>query len=190
MEEKKVTGEMEEKEESIVIETQDTELDHLPEWYRKPVLILGCGNVLFGDDGFGPAVVEYIQSHSPPPGNVYAITVGTSARTILFPMAIGNDAVETLIIVDAVDFGERGRTPGEIFEIPLEDIPLVKTDDFSMHQVPSSNLLRELRDRRKINVIVLACQIESIPDRVAPGLSEPVRAAIPKMCELLSRYWR
>ncbi len=27
-----------------------------PEWYDKSVLILGCGNVLFGDDGFGPAI--------------------------------------------------------------------------------------------------------------------------------------
>jgi len=30
----------------------------LPAYCRKPTLIVGCGNVLYGDDGFGCALVE------------------------------------------------------------------------------------------------------------------------------------
>ena len=37
----------------------------------KRVLILGCGNVLMGDDGFGPAVVEQLDTTTPVyPGDV------------------------------------------------------------------------------------------------------------------------
>ncbi len=161
----------------------------LPEWYTKPVLILGCGNILFGDDGFGPAVISALKENYDVPEKVYILDVGTGAREILFPMVIGETDVETIIIVDAVDFSDRGRAPGEIFEISIEDIPTVKTDDFSMHQVPSSNLLMELRNRRKVKVIVLACQIQDIPEMVSQGLSKPVQDAVPRMCELISQYW-
>ena len=28
--------------------------------YNHENLIVGCGNILFGDDGFGPKVIEYM----------------------------------------------------------------------------------------------------------------------------------
>ena len=50
------------------------------EMFNKRVLIFGCGNVLFGDDGFGPQVVEYLTQHYKLPSDVYALDVGTSIR--------------------------------------------------------------------------------------------------------------
>jgi coenzyme F420 hydrogenase subunit delta len=168
----------------------DPALDEiLPEWYLRPILIMGCGNMLFGDDGFGPAVVKALREAADVPEDVYLEDVGIGAREILFPMVLGQTKVRHIIIIDAVDFSDRGRTPGEVFEVPLEEIPLVKMDDFSMHQVPSSNLLKELRDQRNIKVTVLACQISGIPGEVAPGLSEPVKVAIPAMCGLVRKHW-
>ncbi|MBI5001431.1 MAG: hydrogenase maturation protease [Euryarchaeota archaeon] len=165
-----------------------TENDCLPDWYTKSTLVLGCGNPLFGDDGFGPAVAAALQKRATPE-DVHVMDVGISAREVLFPLVVGETLVRNLIIIDAVDFADRGRVPGEIFEVPIDDIPAVKSDDFSMHQVASSNLLRELRDRRNIKVIVLACQTGSIPDHVAPGLSGPVRDAVEKMCEFVLKRW-
>lgn len=160
-----------------------------PEWYNKTTLVLGCGNVLMGDDGFGPAVIAELESNYEIPKDVYVLNVGTSAREILFPMVIDETPVDKIIIIDAVDFAGRGYGPGEIFEISIDDIPMVKVDDFSMHQVPSSNLLKELRERRKVKVIVLTCQIKDIPEMVSEGLSKPVQDAVPRMCELISKYW-
>ena len=40
-----------------------TTYDAIPDFCRKPVLIIGCGNILFGDDGFGCAVADYLQGH-------------------------------------------------------------------------------------------------------------------------------
>ena len=38
------------------------EEDAIPDFCSKPALILGCGNVLFGDDGFGCALAEYLET--------------------------------------------------------------------------------------------------------------------------------
>ncbi|KYK30225.1 MAG: hypothetical protein AYK23_01285 [Candidatus Proteinoplasmatales archaeon SG8-5] len=161
----------------------------IPGWYIKPTLVLGCGNVLMGDDGFGPAVIEELEKNYCVPEEVCILNVGTSAREIIFPMVVDESRVEKVIIVDAVDMADRGYKPGDVFEISIDDIPMVKVDDFSMHQVPSSNLLKELRERRKVKVIVLACQIKSIPELVTQGLSDPVRGAVSRMCELVSEHW-
>jgi coenzyme F420 hydrogenase subunit delta len=93
-----------------------------------------------------------------------------------------------LLIVDAVD---AGRAPGEIFEIDPAEIPAVKLDDFSMHQIPTSNLLRELQEACGVEVRVLACQTGPLPEEICPGLSTPVTAALPRAAEWLVReYFR
>lgn len=155
--------------------------DWLPDFCTKRVLILGCGNRLFGDDGFGSVAAEHLATHYSNPHDVSVIDVGTGVRKLLFTLALGEKVPERIIIIDAVDVG---RTPGEIFEIAADSLPQEKADDFSMHQAPSSNLLRDL-EARGIRVNVYACQVESVPDAVRPGLSEPVMRAIPQLCELL-----
>ena len=156
--------------------------DDLPEYCKKSTLVLGCGNILFGDDGFGPAVIEHLKDNHKIPDNACVLDIGTGARKILFTLVLSEKKPESIIIVDAVDVG---RKPGEIFEIPLEEIPVTKTDDFSIHQVPSSNLLRELRDFCSVRVTILVCQVGHIPESVQPSLSEPVKKAIPEMCKIV-----
>ncbi len=48
------------------------------ELFTKPILIFGCGNVLFGDDGFGPAAIEHLHQHHDLPETIMAEDVGTS----------------------------------------------------------------------------------------------------------------
>jgi coenzyme F420 hydrogenase subunit delta len=157
-------------------------MDFTPEWLRRPILVLGCGNILFGDDGFGPAVIEYLKENYKIPDKMTILNVGSSAREILFNLVLDEKRPRKVIIVDAVD---KGRKPGEIFNIDLDDIPKKKIDDFSMHAVPSSNLLKELRDFCGVEVKVLVCQVEYIPEEVKPGLSETIKNAIPHMCGLI-----
>jgi coenzyme F420 hydrogenase subunit delta len=83
------------------------------------------------------------------------------------------------VVVDAVDLG---RAPGEVFTLPLDDLPVKKIDDFSMHQVPTSNLLRELRDACGVLVEIVSCQVGHIPETVRPGLSDAVERALPAIC--------
>jgi coenzyme F420 hydrogenase subunit delta len=158
------------------------EYTDLPEWYKKPTLILGCGNILLGDDGFGPTVASNLLKNYNIPDDTHVMDVGIGARRILFTIALGETKIKRIIIIDAVNFKNHGKIPGEIFEIPIEDIPLLKIDDFSMHQVPSSNLLKEIRDYCNMKITILACQVKKIPEHVLPGLSKPVQNSVPKMC--------
>lgn len=156
--------------------------DGLPEWLQKQVLVLGCGNRLFGDDGFGPAVIEYLLKNYQVPAEVCALDVGTGVRKVLFTITLSETRPSQIVVVDAVDLG---RKPGELFELAVDDLPENKLDDFSMHQLPTSNLLRELKRLGSVNVRVLVCQSALIPEEVKPGLSEAVNAAIPGMCALI-----
>lgn len=155
-------------------------MEHLPIYCRKEILIAGCGNTLFGDDGFGPEVIEYLLNHYSIPDNVCLLDVGTGIRKILFTLTLSEARPKVIVVIDAVD---KERKPGEVFEISLEEVPEVKIDDFSMHQVPSSNLLKELKDFCSVEVRVMTCQIESIPETMQAGLSEPLLRAVPLMAQ-------
>ena len=145
---------------------------------------MGCGNVLLEDDGFGPAVAQYLRRNFAVPAEVCVLDVGTSVREILFDTILSDKKPSKIVIVDAMDCGLE---PGEIFTLDIDSIPQVKLDDFSMHQIPTSNLLRELRDLCGIEVTVLACQVETKCDSVNPGLSSSVEAAVEPAAKLLAR---
>jgi len=149
----------------------------------KNVLVFGCGNILFGDDGFGPRVAEDLIKNHNLPRNVGVIDAGTSVRNILFDIALSEIKPEKIIIIDAID---AGKTPGEIFEIPIDEIPENKIDDFSMHQLPTSNLLKELKDLCKVDVIIIACQVENVPTEVSTAISMKLIDAIPQVCKRIN----
>lgn len=156
--------------------------NNIPDRYRKPILILGCGNILFGDDGFGPQTVNYFKKNYSIPGNVEIINAGCSVRNILFDVVLSHEKPDKIIIIDALDVG---KIPGEVFEIELEDIPEKKIDDFSMHQLPTSNLLKELKDQCKVYIKIFSCQVENIPESVSMGISKVLLDSIPRVCKLI-----
>lgn len=152
----------------------------VPEYVQKRVLILGVGNVLFGDDGFGPAAVDYILKNCAVPNDVYVMEVGTGAGDILFTVGLSPQKPQKIIILDAVDMK---RKPGEIFELSIDDLPTNKMTDFSLHLFPAANLLKELKEQMGVDTIILACQVEVIPEAVNPGLSDTVKQALPAAAE-------
>jgi len=149
--------------------------------FDKSVLIFGCGSILWGDDGFGPAVIQRLQENYPLPDEVLALDVGTSIRDILFDLILSEKKPELLIIVDAVEYPER--RPGEVFEIPVAGIPEQKASDFSLHQFPTVNLQQELQEQGGIQVKIIVGQIETIPPEVAPGLTQTMQGAVVTACE-------
>ena len=96
----------------------DEGLDLVFSYCRKPVLVMGAGNILFGDDGFGPAVIAELEAREDVPDYVHLLDVGSGARNILFIMVISEKVPETIILVDTV---LEGQGPGKVFEIDLED---------------------------------------------------------------------
>jgi len=158
-----------------------TSEETVPEYIKKRVLILGVGNILFGDDGFGPAVADYLLKNCKIPDDVHVMDVGIGAGDVLFTVGLSQAKPEKIIVLDAVDMK---RKPGEIFELSIDDLPASKITDFSLHLFPAANLLKELRDQMGVDVVILACQAERMPDAVSPGLSDSVQQALSKVASL------
>lgn len=161
-------------------------MDNKPHWTEKEILVLGCGNILFGDDGFGPAVAESLNDKYLIPDNVLVMDAGSGVREILFDIVLSEKVPKRIIIVDTLS---HGKTPGEVFELELEHIPQNRTDDFSIHQIPSSNLLKELRDYKGIDVRVIGAKAAHIPSEVRPGLSSVMKDAVEAAVELISQKY-
>ena len=158
-------------------------MEQVPVYCRKEILIAGVGNILFGDDGFGPEVIQYLKNEYSIPNHVCLVDAGTGIRKILFTLSLSEVRPKVIVIIDAVD---KGKKPGEIFDISLDEIPAEKIDDFSVHQVPSSNLLKELQDLCDVKVIIKVCQIQSIPETIQTGLSDPLKKSVPLLAKKIA----
>ena len=152
----------------------------LKDLFEKSILIFGCGNILWGDDGFCPAVIQRLTEHYDLPADVLALDVGTSIRDILFDLVLSDKKPQKIFIIDAVEYPDR--QPGEVFEIPVEGIPDTKTSDFSLHQFPTVNMLQELKEHSRIDITILVAQVQNIPEEVKPGLSPAMLSAIDTAC--------
>lgn len=146
---------------------------------KSKILVFGCGNPLFGDDGFGPEVIEYLEKNYQAPEGAAWIDVGTSIRDVLFDIILSDNKPEQLIIIDTVD--DTGKNPGDIFEINIDEIHPKKISDYSLHQFPTTNMLKELKDETSIDIKMIVTQINCIPDEVAPGLSPEILSAVPRI---------
>jgi coenzyme F420 hydrogenase subunit delta len=156
-------------------------------YLAKRTLVLGCGNVLYGDDGFGPAVADALAERFPIPDDAAVLNLGLATRGFVFDLLLADRHPQRIVVVDAME--REGRTPGEIFEVPLDELPKEKVDDFSFHQGPTSNLLRELRDFCGVEVVVVSCQPERIPAEMERGLSPRVARAADEAARVVWERW-
>jgi coenzyme F420 hydrogenase subunit delta len=159
-------------------------LEARPAWCRARILVLGCGNELFGDDGFGPAVVEWLEAHARGrvPADVLWLDVGTGVRTLLFALALSDERPARLIVVDSVD---AGWEPGDVAVLDADALPAGRPAGSSLHGVPTSALLKHLRDASGMQVAVVCAQVDRLPETVSPGLSDRLRHAVPRAGELV-----
>ena len=148
----------------------------------RPTIVFGCGNPLLGDDGFGPKVVDYLENNYAIPPEADVVDAGTGLRTLLFDLVLSPRKPERVIIVDAVN---KGRSPGEVFEVSLQQMVDEETAALSLHLAPSSSLLAELKYLCGVDVIVLGCQPARIPEEVSPGLSEELERRVPEVSHLI-----
>jgi len=81
-------------------------------------LIIGCGNLLRGDDAVGPVLIQHLWNRGLPEG-VRCADAGTGGMDVAFQMR----GVPEVILVDAC---RTGSPAGEIFRVPgarLEQLP-------------------------------------------------------------------
>lgn len=133
------------------------------------ILVAGVGNVLRGDDGFGPAVAGELE---PPPSGVEVLETGIGGMALLQELLAGWDG---LVILDAVD---RGTEPGQVFVIRPEVGEVVHVPDVHL-----ANPERVLNMAKGLGVLperllIVGCQPLDA-DGLGEELSPPVRRAVP-----------
>lgn len=153
---------------------------HIGDHLDHESVVFGCGNPLFGDDGFGPAVIEHLCEHYAVPPDAACLDAGTAVRDFLFDILLSPQKPRQIIIVDAMNV--PGAAPGEIREISIDAMQSNKTCDFSLHQFPTTNMLKEIQEHTDVRVRVLVVAPTELPQEVSPGLSPPIRQAISPIC--------
>jgi len=144
------------------------------------IVIAGCGNPLFGDDGFGPAVIEEMEKLSLP-DNVKIQDAGLGGPHFIFTL-LDPDVTKKLIIVDCAKWGAK---PGEIRTFQVRDLPPGAYRD--AHSWDLMEPLQRLDDRMDITVIGCQGSVDLNPDspEFKEGLSEEVREAVPKAIRMI-----
>lgn len=151
--------------------------------YDAGRLVVGCGNVLFKDDGFGPMVIHALEDYFKEndikmPQDTQFIDAGTGATHFIFSMP--DDNWKKVIVVDVVEWDAE---PGTLKIFSPYDMPKGKYEN--AHTWPVEEPLHDLVDMG-IEVVIVGCKPAEItaPD-VDMGLTEPVEAAIPKAIEMI-----
>ena len=146
--------------------------------YDAEVLIVGCGNVLFKDDGFGPAAIKEIEEHldeRPIPDNAMTIDAGTSAPHYLF--SLPNPMWKKIIILDIANFGGQ---PGDVKILSKDEVTEWKYQD------PHSLSVADPLELTEAEIIIVACQPEEVSSPyVEYGLSDSVQKALPKAIDMV-----
>ena len=141
------------------------------------IVVAGCGNPLFADDGFGPAVAEELRKFELPE-NVMALDAGTSGPECIFPM-LDPAVTKKLIVVDITDFGGE---PGSLI--------LFRLDDFrsgGIRDAHAGGIVEPLLTmKNEIDISIIGCQPKHVSDSVMEiGLSNEVLNAVPRTVRII-----
>ena len=127
-----------------------------------PVTVLGIGNIILRDEGFGVRAMEYLDEHFRFPYDVQLLDGGTLGPELLHFVT----GTEKLLILDAVS-GEG--LPGTVYRFEDDAVMAHFQEKLSSHEIGIQDVLAWLTvtDRAIPNVVVLGMQ----PYEVTAGLS-------------------
>ena len=141
-------------------------------------LILGIGNLLWADEGFGVRCIEELNAGWEFPDSVRLMDGGTQGMFLLPWIS----QVDRLLIFDAIDFG---LAPGELRVIRDDDVPqYMGAKKVSMHQTGFQEVLVSARliNDRPHQLALVGVQPEQLDD-YGGSLRAGIRARIPEALE-------
>jgi len=137
------------------------------------VLVMGIGNVLWADEGFGVRCVEHLARNWALPDGVTLLDGGTQGLYLL-PFL---EQADTLIVFDAVDYG---LAPGTLEVVEGDAVPrFMGAKKMSLHQTGFQDVIAtaQLMGYCPGNLLLIGCQPEELED-YGGGLREVVAAQI------------
>ena len=121
------------------------------------ILVLGLGNTIMTDDGFGVEVVTTLSSRYYFQGPVKLLDGGTLGLDLLPHL----EEIESLLIIDALYMRAES---GKIFRLEGDEVPRAFASKLSVHQMGLQDLLAvaELQGHVPRNLVVWGVQPECI----------------------------
>jgi hydrogenase maturation protease len=144
------------------------------------LLIVGLGNALHGDDGFGPRIIAELQQKYRFPENVRLVDGGIMGITLL-PLL---EKAKAVIVVDTVVFHKE---PGTLYKFSISDIEATGEVPLSLHEIGFIEAVQILREEGKV---VAGTVIGVEPDRIIPWtttFSPAVEEKVPQVMEMVLR---
>ncbi len=143
--------------------------------FKKTRLIIGCGNLLSGDEGIGVHLIEYLK-HKTLPEDIELLDGGTAG----FELIDFIQQAEKVIIIDAVKAGGR---PGQIYCFGPQDFQTNAPPKTSLHGIGLTDIfgaIEKLQPLPKIKII------GAEPKDTSPGteLSGQLKQILPRLAQL------
>ena len=123
-------------------------IPELKDALKGKVTIIGIGNVMMGDDGFGSILADCLKD------KVSAEVINTGPTPENHVKAIRDSRPDTILIMDAADFG---GSAGDIKLLKKNDLPLY---GFSTHNASLRLFFDFLEADTKASIYMLAAQPE------------------------------
>ena len=153
--------------------------------FVSEITVLGIGNTILSDEGFGVRVVEYLQQNYKFPENVSLIDGGTLGVELQH-FVIGT---QKLLIIDSID---GGAAAGTTFHLHDSEILKHFTQKISAHEIGIQDILTmlEMTGKKIPCVELLGAQPYSLD--AGTNLTPPMQKLLPlfadKALEILKRW--
>jgi hydrogenase maturation protease len=143
----------------------------------QKILILGVGNLLLRDDGFGVHLINSLKGTALP-GNVELLEAGTVSHQLI-PML---HEIDHLIVIDVV---EAGDAPGSLFRFSPDDMKFPVEQKSSLHQISLIDVLHMAAlTGTKPKTVIIGVQPKDVSSW-SMELSDELTAVIPRVQELI-----
>jgi hydrogenase maturation protease len=141
----------------------------------RNALILGIGNVLWADEGFGVRCVEHLADRWSFGPSVTVLDGGTQGLYLL-PFL---EEADVMVVFDAVDYG---LAPGTMKVVEGDEVPrFMGAKKMSLHQTGFQDVIAtaQLMGYCPDELLLVGCQPEELED-YGGGLRDVVAARIPE----------
>lgn len=149
------------------------------------ILVLGIGNILWADEGFGVRAVELFDHRFDPHPSVHVLDGGTQGLYLVQFVA----EADRLLVFDAIDYG---LAPGTLKLVEGDEVPkFTGAKKMSLHQTGFQEVLSaaDLLGHYPREVALIGCQPQDLEDWGGP-LTAPVRARLGSAVDLAQEVLR
>ncbi|MEM5291988.1 HyaD/HybD family hydrogenase maturation endopeptidase [Paraburkholderia sabiae] len=150
-----------------------------PQSGAPAIVVLGIGNVLWADEGFGVRCIEALQQRFEFAPHVNLMDGGTQGLYLVQYV----QAADSLLIFDAVDYG---LAPGTLKVVEDDEVPaFLGVRKMSLHQTGFQEvlMLSRLTSRYPRRVLLVGCQPDEVDD-YGGSLRPAVKAALERALDL------